>query len=190
MADSLTKQATSNAGFIRAYGLFWEASEVDWTGQDSLGDLTLLGRRKERKPALRVVNFWEQRGIYVLYNDYGPYYVGKTHGVTMSLGERLKDHALGRNGSPHKGKWTRFSWFGWRGVLEAQDELGLQKLREMPTKLLTDSENTVGDIEALLIYALGTRHVGNARNETFKAAAEWNQIWHHEQSTFLDRIAR
>ena len=25
-----------------------------------------------------MADFWDQRGIYVLYNDHGPYYVGKT----------------------------------------------------------------------------------------------------------------
>lgn len=164
-ATPLKKQATSSAGFIRAYGLFWDAGQVDGSGKESGGRLELLGHRNENKPALQVANLWDQRGIYVPYNDYGPYYVGKTLGHSLCLGARLRHHALGTNDSPHHGKWDRFSWFGWRGVLTSQDERGLQHLKTVPTKLLTDSANTVADIEALLIFALGTRHLGNSKNE-------------------------
>lgn len=183
------KQATSSTGFIRAYGLFWDRDQVDWTGEDSGGRLELLGRRHENRPALQVVNLWDQRGIYILYNDYGPYYVGKTLGDSLCLGARLRHHALGRNGSPHSGKWDRFSWFGWRGVLTSRDERGLHNLRTVPTKLLTNSANTVADIEALLIFALGTRHLGNSKNEQFAAALEWKQIWWHQRDRYLGKVA-
>ena len=186
--DNLTKQATSKSGFIRAYGLFWEAGEVDWTGAGTDGRRELLGRLNSNSPALRVVNFWDQRGIYVLYNDYGPYYVGKTRGETMSLGKRLAQHATDKR-SPHCGRWTRFSWFGWRGVLKSRDSSGFNKLRQVPEQLLTTSEATVGDIETLLIHALGTRNVGNGREERFAAALRWEQIWVHERSTYLNRVA-
>lgn len=187
--SSFKKQATSSAGFIRAYGLFWDRDQVDWTGADSAGRLELLGRRNKNRPALQVVNSWEQRGIYVLYNNFGPYYVGKTLGDSLCLGARLRHHALGTNGSPHRDRWDRFSWFGWRGVLSSKDEDGLRHLRVVPGKLLTDSSSTVADIEALLIFSLGTRHLGNSKNENFAAALEWKQVWWHQRDHYLNKVA-
>lgn len=190
MVTNFKDQASSNAGFIRAYGLFWSAHEVDWYGTYSGHHLELLGRINKQGSSLRVANFWNQQGIYVLYNDYGPYYVGRTSGQQMSLGKRLRHHALGLNGSPHAGKWDRFSWFGWRGVLEGADSRGLRNLRKMPKHLLTNSTSTVNDIEALLIYCFGTRQAGgNGKNETFAAALQWEQVFADEREKYLGRIA-
>jgi hypothetical protein len=187
--DALERQQTSQAGFIRAYGMFWHADEVDWIGLYSGRNRELLGRVGKNRPGLEIANFWEQQGIYILYNDYGAYYVGQTVGAGMNLGKRLRHHHLGTNGSPHKGKWDRFSWFGWRGTLSSTDDRGLQRLRKTPQKLLTDSQNTVHDIESLLIYALGTIHVGNGRRETFVAAAEWEQVRWLERNEYLAKVA-
>lgn len=189
VVNQLAKQASSNAGFIRSYGMFWKASEVDWTGVDSGRRLELLGRLKQNKGSIQLANFWDQRGIYILYNDYGAYYVGRTYGPTMNLGKRLRNHHTGKN-SPHQGKWDRFSWFGWRGVLTSRDEHGLQRLRKIPTRVLTDSTQTVEDIEALLIHALGTIHVGNKREETFKAAVRWDQVLWPERDYFLAKVQK
>lgn len=186
--DALSRQETSRAGFIRSYGMFWQAEEVDWSGSATRPYKELLGHIGVNHPKLQVANFWQQRGIYVLYNDYGPYYVGKTVGDGMNLGTRLTHHALGTNGSPHRGKWDRFSWFGWHGTLSGVDGRGLRRLRGLPKKLLTDSSNTVQDIEALLIYALGTIHVGNAREETFVAAARWDQVRSSQRDDFLAKV--
>ncbi len=153
----LERQETSRAGFIRAYGMFWHADQVDWMGEHS-------GR-------------------------HGAYYVGQTVGAGMTLGKRLRHHHEGTNGSPHKSKWDRFSWFGWRGTLSSTDDRGLQRLRKTPQRLLTDSHNTVRDIESLLIHALGTIHVGNGRKETFVAAAEWEQVRWPERADYLAKVA-
>jgi hypothetical protein len=183
VSDDIRKQATSTAGFIRAYGMFWRADEVDW-----YDNRMLLGRVGERRPKLKLADFWEQQGIYVLYNDHGPYYVGRTSGRSMNLGTRLSHHFLGSNGSPHRGKWDRFSWFGWRGVLTTTDSHGLQRLRKMPRTLLTNSEKTVQDLESLLIESMGTRHVGNARNESFAAAVKWTQVDGWQEDDYRARV--
>lgn len=187
--DALKRQATSRAGFIRAYGMFWHAEDVDWSGEESGRHRELLGRVGKYLPGLEVANFWDQQGIYVLYNDYGPYYVGQTVGGGMNLGKRLRQHYHGTNGSPHRGKWDRFSWFGWRGTLSSTDERGLQRLRQIPKRLLADSHNTVQDIESLMIHALGTIHVGNGRGETFVAAVRWEQIWCGDRDYYLTKVA-
>lgn len=182
-------QKTSKAGFIRSYGMFWREEEIDWYGNNSERHLELLGRVKHQGSSLRVANFWEQQGIYLLYNDYGPYYVGQTRGEHMNLGKRLRQHAMGLNGSPHKGKWDRFSWFGWRGVLDGTDRRGLRTLRKMPQRLLTDSSKSVNDIESLLIHCLGTTHLGgNGREETFTAALRWMQVGQDSRSAYLSKV--
>ncbi len=188
LQDTLNRQRTSTAGFIRAYGMFWLRDEVDWKGADSAPYKELLGRIGRNSPGFRMANFWDQRGIYILYNDYGPYYVGKTVGHDMNLGRRLSHHYFGTNGSPHKGKWNRFSWFGWRATLEGVDKRGLRKLRRMPARLLADSRTSVQDIESLLIHALGTIHVANGRRETFAAAMRWEQVLQSERDHFLDKL--
>lgn len=188
-AELLRRQASSTAGFIRAYGMFWDAEEVNWTGADGEWGPDLLGRVGTNRPGIEIADFWEQRGIYVLYNDYGPYYVGKTVGDGMSLGKRLSNHYFGTNRSPHRDQWSRFSWFGWRGTLSSRDNVGIQQLRKLPKHLLADSRNTVNDIESLLMVALGTTQVGNLRQETFVAAVEWVQIRRAERDHFLSKVA-
>lgn len=182
MKDALERQQTSKRGFIRAYGLFWQAEEVVWEQGE------LLGRLHKNLPALEVANFWEQKGIYILHSDYGAYYVGKTVSDSMSLGERLSQHHLGSKGSPHRGKWNRFSWFGWRRTLKSRDSHGLQKLGKLPHDLLTSSSSTIQDIESLLIHSLGTINAGNGRRETFVAAIEWRQIAHSDRDFYLNKI--
>lgn len=100
---------------IKAYGLFWREDEVDWSpGQGK--PFRLLGRKGSNLPGLRVADFRYQKGLYVLYGDYGPYYVGLTY---TSLGDRLKDHRH----DDHGGRWTRFSWFGFRKVQEGANSI-------------------------------------------------------------------
>ncbi|MBM7788953.1 GIY-YIG nuclease family protein [Tenggerimyces flavus] len=187
--DDLERQATSKAGFIRAYGMHWQADEVDWKGSETGRYREILGRIGINRPGLKVANFWHQRGIYVLHSAHGPYYVGQTIAGGMSLGMRLRQHYLGKNRSPHAGKWDRFSWFGWRGTLSSTDDRGLQRLRNHPRQLLTGSRNTVQDIESLLIHTLGTLNAGNSRREGFVAAAQWEQIWWSERDHYLEKIA-
>ena len=162
--------------------MFWSRHEVDWWGDE--GGLELLGRVNRNRGALQVVNFWGERGIYVLYNDHGPYYVGKT--FDQALGVRLRQHQ--EDTSPHTGNWNRFSWFGWRRVLKGRTAAGLQKLGEVPVGVLTDSRSSVADIEALLIEALGTRWVGNTRSESFAGAVKWEQIMWSERTEYPNRL--
>jgi hypothetical protein len=181
-AEALDEQKDAKRGFIRAYGMFWFRDEVDWWGHQ--GPLELLGRVNANRGALQVANFWDQRGIYVLYNDHGPYYVGKA--FHQALGVRLRQHT--KDKSPHQENWTRFSWFGWRRVLKSADA-GVRKLGLTPERVLADSKGSVGDIEALLIEALGTRWVGNRRSESFQAAVRWEQVWHSERGLYLSKVA-
>lgn len=156
---------------IRAYGLFWRADEIEWNpGSGNGSSFQLLGRRGAGS-TLRVADFRTQTGIYILYGDYGPYYVGLTR---TSMGKRLKDHLTDK----HDGKWQRFSWFGFANVLQQRDASGLQQLKQL--KLTTGTPNeAIADIEALLILAMGPR---NTNKMSFKKAEEWKQVpWEQRQ---------
>jgi hypothetical protein len=176
---------TQKKGFIKCYGLFWSADEVEWSpGSGNKGAYRLLGRVGQRRQTVAVCDFRQQRGIYVLYDDYGPYYVGLAR--NQDIGNRLRSHLKDH----HQGKWDRFSWFGFRRVLTACHPDGLLKLGKQPQRLLTESKSTIGDIEALLIQALGTQHRGNALEMKFASAQRWTSTACHEVDGYLDKVGR
>jgi hypothetical protein len=166
---------------IKAYGLFWRADEVTWhPGRGARGQFMLLGRRGTNRPTLQLVDFRQQSGLYILYGDYGPYYVGRAD----RLGRRLKQHL----GDRHAGKWDRFSWFGFRAVLTRKDSQGLQELKTLKTKAGGRMPQQIGELEALLIRALGLQ--SNYAKMRFPAARMWTQVKAHEVDRYLDRAAR
>ena len=170
---------------IRSLGLFWQRDEVDWSpGSGKRDAFRILGRVGKNSDKLRVVDFREQRGIYVLYDDYGPYYVGLAR--DRGIGRRLRSHTRDK----HARHWDRFSWFGFRPVLKQKWPDGTTKLGAMPAKLLTDTSRTIGDVEALLIYAFGTGHRGNAQHMKFARGEHWEQVARQETEKYLDRIRR
>ncbi len=163
--------------FIKNFGLFWHRDEVEWhpgTGNT----FRLLGRKGAYRGNLRVADFRYQHGIYILYGNYGPYYVGQTKD---GLGERIRDH-LSNN---HQWEWNRFSWFGFRSVLTGTDENGFCRLKEMGEHGAGSRECVITDVEALLIRAMG---VSNINQMNFTDAEEWYQIELHEIETYLSRL--
>ena len=114
----------------------------------------------------------------MLYNNYGPYYVGLTRD---NLGDRLKNHIEDK----HADRWSRFSWFGFANVLKDTDEKGFQRLKPLKLTLGTPDE-AIGDIEALLIHAIGPR---NTNKMSFQRAEEWLQIKLDELDTYLPKVA-
>lgn len=168
--------------FIRSYGMFWRRDEVNWTpGAGNAGAYRLLGRKNSNQPALQVADFRPQAGIYVLYDDYGPYYTGL---AKTAIGNRLRDHTR----DEHRDRWDRFSWFGFRRVKSATDRLGLQLLGDIPGQLVSGTTHTIRDIEALLMMSLGTVERGNAHSMKFTNADRWHQIPRHEVDYWLGRL--
>lgn len=156
---------------------------MDWfPGQGRAAAFRLLGRLGHNRPSLQVCDFRAQRGIYVLYDDYGPYYVGFSRDQT--IGNRLRIHTRNR----HSAKWDRFSWFGFRPVLTSSFPDGTRKLGKVPERLLTESRWTIGDIEALLIQSLGTQVRGNRQEMRFAAARRWTQVMTHEVDEYLQKV--
>jgi hypothetical protein len=108
---------------IHAYGLFWRHDEVLWQPKRTRPSYQLLGRRGKNTATLQLADFRSQHGIYVMYNDWGSYYVGLA--LTGTVGRRLRAHSVR---DLHKGNWDRFSWCGFDRVLLSRDPDGLQRL--------------------------------------------------------------
>lgn len=93
---------------ILSLGARWLATDVYWKTSAKNGHL--LGvpvNGKLQAPA----NFAEQSGIYILYSDFTPVYVGQAN---RRLFARLKHHYVGDD---LVGRWNRFTWFGFRKVV-------------------------------------------------------------------------
>jgi hypothetical protein len=162
--------------FVKSYGLFWRRDEVEWepgTGKP----FRMLGRNGENRPGIRISDFRQQTGIYVLYGNHGAYYVGLTR---SSLGKRLRDHLF----DEHCNAWDRFSWFGFRKVLKGVDHQGLNKLGPLADTTIMQPKRVIADVEALLIRAMGL----NIRQMKFDKADEWTQIHIDETEKYLARI--
>ncbi len=167
--------------FIKNFGLFWRADEVEWNpGQGTKGVFRLLGRQGTYLPGLRGADFRHQQGIYILYGNHGPYYVGLTK--KQGLGKRLGDHRIDH----HADQWDRFSWFGFRKVLEGQDEFGLRKLAELAQVVVGSPNSVITDVEALLIRAMGLRNINQNK---FAEADPWIQVKSHEAEEFMYKLA-
>jgi hypothetical protein len=167
--------------FIKNFGLFWRADEVDWNpGKGARRAFRLLGRRGERRPGLRLADFRHQQGIYILYGNLGPYYVGLTR--KQGLGKRLKDHLT----DGHAGQWDRFSWFGFCKALEGRDDDGLCRLAGMANVAVGSPASVITDVEALVMRAMGLRNINQTN---FKEADQWIQVKAHEAERFMGRLA-
>jgi hypothetical protein len=144
---------SSATTLIKAYGEFWNPDLVNWertwqlNGSDSVG---------------KIINVYEQRGVYVLYQDYVPVYVGMAD--RQSIGYRLQLHRESRRKGP---RWDRFSWFG----LKAINKNGT--LRELNSHSHARTSELIATIEALLIRVINPPL--NARREKFKNAIQLHQ---------------
>ncbi|MBV6502975.1 MAG: hypothetical protein AKCLJLPJ_01033 [Fimbriimonadales bacterium] len=129
--DSELNPPTLSEIAVQAYGIFWDRSGVDWRKSAP----KLLGQQFENSD---VVDFSEQRGIYVLFDHRDVVYVGRA--TAQFLGSRLRDHTLDRLRS----RWDRFSWFGFHAVTKSG---GLQA----PSNAAIDLEGVIAVLEAVLI---------------------------------------
>ena len=133
------EQGTSQtSGIVNALGMFWERSKVNFAPSQP----KLLGLAQN---ATIPTDFCAQRGIYLLHDNQGVVYVGRT--TDRSLGVRLREHTTDRL----NGRWDRFSWFGifpvtGAGTLNSTaDFSGLSK------------DTVIVTLEAVLIEALEPR---------------------------------
>lgn len=173
--------AGANSSPIHAFGLFWKVDEINWfPGKGKRREFRLLGRQGWNAGTLRIADFRGQRGIYILYGNYGPHYAGLTRKQT--LGKRLQDHLK----DEHKDKWDRFCWFGFKQVLKKTDENGLRVLKEkMPVQKSISPHTTIKEMEALLIKAMA---LTNRADSKFVAAEEWRQVRLIEREELLAKL--
>jgi hypothetical protein len=156
------------------YGLFWQREEVNWNPGTG-GRFRLLGRQGENRPGLRVADFREQSGVYILYSNYGVFYVGI---VTQArLGIRLRDH----HNAHGYDEWDRFSWFGFRSVDDRPDDNGICELGDMR---YLSADDWIRDIESLLIRAMGP---SGQRVENFRHEERWEQVAEIDAEHYLSR---
>ncbi|AXA37024.1 hypothetical protein BRCON_2247 [Candidatus Sumerlaea chitinivorans] len=93
---------------IANMGLYWDRERVFWGKQARGAKGELLGRRASGKRK-GTVNFWDQVGIYALYENYKLVYVGQAGLSDKScIGKRLRQHL----NDDLAGRWNKFSWFG------------------------------------------------------------------------------
>lgn len=169
---------------VTSFGLFWRAEEIEWfPGKGNRNEFRLLGRIGKNLPSIRVADFRRQQGIYILFDEYGPAYVGLAKGDR--LGARLRDH----HGDHLNGKWDRFSWFGFNPVGATPDDHGILSLNEPRRDVTDDTSTTIGDLEALLIAAMGPKL--NVQRMRFDKADKWEQIGQWEwDETYRAKMAR
>lgn len=130
-----------NAGILQAFGMFWRRENVLWRSAPRLlGQWRRSGTAQNGRSA-DVVDFSDQRGVYLLHDSQRVVYVGKS--ADRPIGRRLFEHTTDRL----NGRWDRFSWFGIRNVT--------------PTGTLMDPDlsalsagGVIDTLEALLIEGL------------------------------------
>jgi hypothetical protein len=131
---------------IHNYGLFWELADVFWGRPKVEGHLKGVLADSLRSPP---VNFREQQGIYVLYDEnFRLVYVGQTGAGNRRLFARIGDHTSDNLAK----RWSRFSWFGTRWV-KGNGELAKEVARFNPP-----IASVLDHIEAILITAAEPVH--------------------------------
>ena len=153
---------------IGAHGLFWERDDIDWDAPRGQ-TFQLLGYRHKLLPKLQVCDFRRARGVYLLFNEYGPTYVGQARGATDGLGYRLRAHH--RDGFKD---WTRFCWFSFDNVLPSPGYPGWCDVARDENVRSVGAESAINDLEALMIVAFGLRSQNQMR--LVGSGAPWKQL--------------
>jgi hypothetical protein len=154
---------------IKNYGLFWRRESIFWGKGRNAGHLKgVLSTARSGKP----VNFREQQGVYILYDEgFRLVYVGQAGGKNKQrlfkrLEKHRKDHLADR--------WQRFSWFGVRAV----NDTG--KLHAETLATHTDLPNVLNHIEAILIEATEPLHnsQGGRFGKKVQQYLQWRDVAH------------
>ena len=155
-------EADETGHIVTAFGVYWEREAVDWKARPRLyGEFQTDG---VSKTAMTRVDFAGQHGLYLLHDVREVIYVGRT--TTGDLGKRLYDHTRDRL----QGRWSRFSWFGFRPV--SSDGLLKAKLKSLPGESRMD--DLIIAIEAILIEAFEPRQ--NRQSGARISAVEYRQV--------------
>lgn len=147
---------------MTAFGVYWERDEVDWKATPHLyGEFQTDGVAKAK---MTPVDFSGQHGLYLLHDVREVIYVGRT--TAGDLGKRLYDHTKDRL----RGRWSRFSWFGFRPV--SNDGTLKEKMSDLPGE--SRMNDLIIAIEAILIEAFEPRQ--NRQRGARISAVEYRQV--------------
>jgi hypothetical protein len=141
-----TTTSSPVVGVINAFGMFWERSKIIWKNNPRV-----LGQQQGGS----MVDFCQEKGVYLLHDLQGVVYVGRT--TDQSLGQRLYQHTFDRL----NGRWTRFSWFGVFPVSESGP-------LETTADFRLNIDLVVATMEAVLIEGLEPRQ-NRRRGDEFNA---------------------
>ena len=146
---------------IKNYGLMWRRDHIFWGRGINRGSL-------EGRKSARTIDFREQIGVYVLYDETRrPIYVGQAGQGNARLFTRLRSHT--RDGLALR--WHYFSWFG----LLAVRENGKLSGRDDPAKRVRGTlRTTLNEIEGVLIAA--TEPAFNKQGARFRGIERYRQI--------------
>jgi hypothetical protein len=142
---------------IRAYGQFWNPDIIDWGKQGPQNKGKLLGDVRFSTGKI-AIDFWEARGVYVLYDRFKSIYVGKA--LDTSLGYRLRSHLSDRLA----GRWDMFSFFSVSTVNKTTRNTRAPGQRQITQGV------TINTLEALAILVADPSL--NRKRERFQDAHE------------------
>lgn len=159
-----------HTGMITSYGLHWSAQEFvssEWE---------LAGRHTRRRKLM--ADFREQNGVYVLYRPNGGLlYIGIA--TADSLVDRLRTHY---SRDKWNGKWSRFSWFGFRKLdLDAPINGWCTMAPTRSTFEMSGvrPKDAIKDLEALLIRVQSKSAqelLVKQHRPPFRSGDEWRQM--------------
>jgi len=135
--EAETETQTENNKIFNAFGIYWNRNLVLWKSTPDLLGMQYIGATE--------VNFKDQRGIYLLYDNREIIYVGQA--IEQTLGQRLKQHTSDRL----SGRWDRFSWFGFYSVTDKGHLQNRKKFESLDIQVLADT------LEAILIESIEPR---------------------------------
>ena len=164
------KWRTEHLSLVTSYGLKWDRVKTKWPH--------LLGERRAGRKKL-TADFRNQMGLYILYQDDDPQYVG----IADRLGERIGAH----RGDHLSKKWNRFSWFGSKFLLTGADSVDFDEPRGA---IGVRQKRMWHDFEAVIFHAFrfriapagygdgpSTARGANMRVPVFGGdAQEWKQV--------------
>lgn len=157
------QRATKVEAVIKNYGIMWRRDHIFWGRGNQRG--CLEGRR-----SARIIDFREQIGVYVLYDESRrPIYVGQAGQGNARLFVRLRSHT--RDHLAHR--WHYVSWFGLLPVNRSGQLSG----RDDPAKKVRGTlRSTLNEIEGVLIAA--TEPTFNKQGARFRGIARYRQVKH------------
>ena len=120
---------------VSSFGMFWRRDAVEWSTRPKLLGMQEIGATP--------VDFYNQTGIYLLYDGREVISVGRT--TERPMGRRLYEHTFDRMSA----RWDRFSWFGLLPI----NENG--KLGKLPPTYI--ASKMIPALEAILIEAMEPR---------------------------------